>query len=67
MILHAHTYTVSCYISGGDGDKRILLEEIREQYSLHSRVKLLGLVKHENVRQVCDFYCINLILFCGTR
>lgn len=43
----------ACALVGGDGDKRILIEEIREQHGLHNRVQLLGLVKHENVRQVC--------------
>ncbi|XP_067935581.1 phosphatidylinositol N-acetylglucosaminyltransferase subunit A-like isoform X2 [Watersipora subatra] len=40
------------FLIGGDGDKRILLEEIREQHSLHSRVELLGMVQHELVRDV---------------
>lgn len=40
------------FISGGDGPKRIVLEEVRERYQLQERVILLGAVKHENVRDV---------------
>ena len=37
---------------GGDGPKRVLLEEMREQEQLHNRVELLGSLEHENVRDV---------------
>lgn len=40
------------FIIGGDGPKRILLEEVREQHQLQERVTLLGAVEHENVRNV---------------
>ncbi|XP_066281291.1 phosphatidylinositol N-acetylglucosaminyltransferase subunit A-like [Branchiostoma lanceolatum] len=40
------------FLIGGDGPKRILLEEVREQYQLHDRVQLLGSVSHEDVRDV---------------
>ncbi|KAJ8321018.1 hypothetical protein KUTeg_002605 [Tegillarca granosa] len=40
------------FIIGGDGPKRIILEEVREQYQLHDRVQLIGMVKHSDVRDV---------------
>ena len=30
------------FLIGGDGPKRLMLEELREQYRLHDRVTLLG-------------------------
>ncbi|XP_035220307.1 N-acetylglucosaminyl-phosphatidylinositol biosynthetic protein-like [Stegodyphus dumicola] len=44
--------TYSCLYLGGDGPKRIVLEEVRERYQLQERVTLLGAVKHENVHDV---------------
>lgn len=40
------------FIIGGDGPKRLLLEEMRERYQLHDRVELLGAVPHHGVRDV---------------
>lgn len=40
------------FIIGGDGPKRILIEEARERYRLHDRVVMLGLVPHNQVRDV---------------
>ncbi|PIO67449.1 glycosyltransferase, group 1 family protein, partial [Teladorsagia circumcincta] len=40
------------FIVGGDGPKRLELEEMREQYHLHSRVTLLGTLPHDMVREV---------------
>lgn len=40
------------FIIGGDGPKRIVLEEVREKHQLQERVTLLGQVEHENVRDV---------------
>ncbi|GAW80024.1 phosphatidylinositol N-acetylglucosaminyltransferase subunit A [Plasmodium gonderi] len=40
------------FIIGGDGPKRILLEEMREKYHLHNSVILLGKVKQENVKNI---------------
>ncbi|XP_069122175.1 phosphatidylinositol N-acetylglucosaminyltransferase subunit A-like [Argopecten irradians] len=40
------------FIIGGDGPKRILLEEVREQYQLLDRVTLLGTLEHTKVREV---------------
>ncbi|GAB6019608.1 hypothetical protein CHUAL_001172 [Chamberlinius hualienensis] len=40
------------FIIGGDGPKRILLEEIREKFHLHDQVELRGFVDHDSVRDV---------------
>ncbi|XP_028409015.1 N-acetylglucosaminyl-phosphatidylinositol biosynthetic protein-like isoform X2 [Dendronephthya gigantea] len=40
------------FLIGGEGPKRIILEEVREQHQLHDRVQLLGSLKHEHVRDV---------------
>ncbi|XP_013404356.1 N-acetylglucosaminyl-phosphatidylinositol biosynthetic protein-like [Lingula anatina] len=40
------------FLIGGDGPKRIVLEEIREQFQLHDRVTLLGAIEHNKVREV---------------
>jgi len=40
------------FIIGGDGPKRLLLDEMRERYQLHDRVELLGSIPHTEVRQV---------------
>ena len=42
--------------AGGEGPKRVILEEVREFHQLHSRVKLLGSLKHEHVRDVSSHY-----------
>ena len=41
-----------CYKLGGDGPKRVLLEEVRERHQLHDRVTLLGGLEHSQVRDV---------------
>ena len=38
------------FIIGGNGPKKLALEEMREQYQLHDRVELLGAVPHNKVR-----------------
>ena len=38
--------------AGGDGPKRLLLEEVRERHNLLERVELLGGLKHSQVRDV---------------
>ncbi len=38
------------FIVGGDGPKRLLLEEMREKYELRDRIEMLGLVEHADVR-----------------
>lgn len=40
------------FIVGGDGPKRVRLEEMREKYSLQDRVEMLGAVPHAQVRSV---------------
>lgn len=43
------------FIIGGEGPKRLLLEEMRERHSLHHRVELLGAVPHDAVRDVSEW------------
>ena len=38
------------FIIGGDGPKKLILEEMRERYQLHDRMELLGAVPHHKVR-----------------
>lgn len=40
------------FIIGGEGPKKLLLEEMRERHNLHHRVELLGAVPHHQVRDV---------------
>ena len=40
------------FIIGGDGPKRVLLEQIREKHGLHNRMELLGSIPHSQVRNV---------------
>ncbi|KAG1661248.1 N-acetylglucosaminyl-phosphatidylinositol biosynthetic protein [Nymphon striatum] len=40
------------FVIGGDGPKRIVLEEILEKYALQERVKILGSLNHNDVRNV---------------
>eukprot|EP00601_Ochromonadales_sp_CCMP2298_P022804 CAMPEP_0173323156 /NCGR_PEP_ID=MMETSP1143-20121109/30378_1 /TAXON_ID=483371 /ORGANISM="non described non described, Strain CCMP2298" /LENGTH=410 /DNA_ID=CAMNT_0014267125 /DNA_START=1 /DNA_END=1230 /DNA_ORIENTATION=- len=40
------------FIIGGDGPKKLLLEEMRERCLLHDRIELLGAVPHHEVRDV---------------
>ncbi|XP_075053087.1 phosphatidylinositol N-acetylglucosaminyltransferase subunit A [Mixophyes fleayi] len=40
------------FLIGGEGPKRIILEEVRERYQLHDRVQLLGALEHQEVRNV---------------
>ncbi|XP_026803034.3 phosphatidylinositol N-acetylglucosaminyltransferase subunit A [Pangasianodon hypophthalmus] len=41
-----------CFLIGGEGPKRLVLEEVREKYQLHDRVRLLGALDHKDVRDV---------------
>lgn len=45
-------YKNARFIIGGDGPKRIDLEQMREKHLLHDRVELLGPIKHHEVRNV---------------
>lgn len=40
------------FIIGGDGPKRVELEEMRERFNLHSRVEMCGMLPHSQVREV---------------
>ncbi|KAM7539811.1 hypothetical protein Aperf_G00000044022 [Anoplocephala perfoliata] len=40
------------FIIGGDGPKRLALEEMRERHNLHFRVEMLGALPHHKVRDV---------------
>lgn len=40
------------FLIGGEGPKRIILEEVIERHRLQSRVTLLGPIKHDKVRDV---------------
>lgn len=42
------------FIVGGDGPKKLLLEEMIERHDLHDRVELLGSVPHRNVPSVLN-------------
>jgi len=45
-------FPLAHFIIGGDGPKKLLLEEMRERNLLHDRVELLGEVPHYRVRDV---------------
>jgi phosphatidylinositol N-acetylglucosaminyltransferase subunit A len=47
-----HKYPFVYFIIGGDGPKKLLLEEMRERHQLHDRVELLGSVPQDAVRDV---------------
>lgn len=40
------------FVVGGDGPKRVRLEEMREKHSLQDRVDMLGVVPHAQVQSV---------------
>ncbi|XP_064642386.1 phosphatidylinositol N-acetylglucosaminyltransferase subunit A-like [Lineus longissimus] len=40
------------FLIGGDGPKRVVLEEVRDYYDLQDRVTFLGTVDHDKVRDV---------------
>ena len=44
------------FCAGGDGPKRIILEEIRENYQLQDRVIFLGALEHCKVRDVSEIW-----------
>lgn len=50
LIIH-DLFTVR-FVIGGDGPKRVQLEEMRENHSLQDRVEMLGAVPHAQVRSV---------------
>ncbi|XP_072181179.1 phosphatidylinositol N-acetylglucosaminyltransferase subunit A-like [Diadema setosum] len=42
------------FLIGGDGPKRIDIEEVREKHQLQERVTMLGAVEHSNVKNVLN-------------
>lgn len=42
------------FIIGGDGQKRLVLDEMIERHSLHDRVEMVGEVPHSQVRDVLN-------------
>ncbi|XP_064461193.1 phosphatidylinositol N-acetylglucosaminyltransferase subunit A-like isoform X2 [Ornithodoros turicata] len=40
------------FIIGGDGPKRLVIEEVRERHGMQERIEMLGAVQHEDVRDV---------------
>jgi len=46
---------IPAILLGGDGPKRLDLEEMRERHQLHDRVEMLGNLKHETVRKIRPF------------
>lgn len=55
------------FIVGGDGPKRVRLEEMREKHSLQDRVDMLGAVPHAQVRSVLisGHIFLNRYAFCA--
>ena len=51
------------FIIGGDGPKKIILEEMRERYQLHDRVELLGAVPNAAVREVGGWMLVHCTVF----
>ena len=53
LYVHLHNnFPFSSPLTGGDGPKRVLLEETREKLQLQDRVHLLGSLDHSQVRDV---------------
>ena len=52
MVRETDRSSVCVCAAGGDGPKRIDLEQMREKHQLHERVELIGAVKHSEVRNV---------------
>nr|XP_037279942.1 LOW QUALITY PROTEIN: phosphatidylinositol N-acetylglucosaminyltransferase subunit A-like [Rhipicephalus microplus] len=40
------------FIIGGDGPKRLVIEEVRERHRLQERITMLGAIEHDTVRDV---------------
>lgn len=52
-LIFLSTWLILCRVLlGGDGPKRIVVEEVRERYQLQDRVRMLGTVKHCDVHDV---------------
>ena len=51
-------------VLGGDGPKRIDIEEVREKYQLQERVTMLGALEHSKVRNVSNNFDSTVSLLC---
>lgn len=51
------------WIIGGDGPKRVDLEEVREKHQLHDRIEMLGSVPHSEVRNVSEYFLFFYFFF----
>lgn len=49
-----YRYLCTVFRLGGDGPKRLALEEMRERHNLHFRVEMLGALPNHKVRDVSD-------------
>lgn len=54
------------FIIGGDGAKKIILEEMAEQEQLQDRIEFLGAVPHSNVRDVLTRVGFSLFFVSGS-
>lgn len=52
LISHLDQFFQVRFVIGGDGPKRVRLEEMREKHSLQDRVEMLGAVPHARVQSV---------------
>lgn len=59
-------YPFVYFIIGGDGPKKLLLEEMRERHQLHDRVELLGSVQQDQVRDVSYFNHYSILFYTFT-
>lgn len=50
------------FLVGGDGPKRVLLEEIREKANMQDRVKMLGALEHAKVLNNQIYYLFTCYL-----
>lgn len=46
------------FLIGGDGPKRMLLEEVREKHNIQDRVTLLGALEHSKVKWSDKTSCV---------
>lgn len=51
------------FIIGGDGPKRVELEQMRERFALHDRVELCGTIRQAEVQDVRSFALVALNTF----
>lgn len=56
-------YPLAHFIIGGDGPKKLLLEEMRERNLLHDRVELLGMCIMYDILHCLLFYHVSINSF----